>query len=65
MSESHAVLIDELAKLRERLRRIARIIEGVDNRCMAADGPVTPTLQEMRQDEIQEIYDLASSEENS
>lgn len=44
----------------ERLKRIAEIIERVDNRCMAVDGPVTPTLQEMEQDEISEIYKLAS-----
>ena len=43
-----------------RLRRIAAIIEHVDNRCMAADGPVTPTLQEMTQAEISMIYALAS-----
>ncbi len=45
--------------LQNRLHRIAEIIEGVDQRCMAADGPVTPTLKEMRQDEISEIYKLA------
>lgn len=45
---------------RERLSRIARIIEQVDVRCMAADGPVTPTLQEMTQAEISEIYELAN-----
>lgn len=43
----------------ERLARIARIIEAVDDRCMAADGLVTPTLKEMRQSEISEIYELA------
>lgn len=42
-----------------RLRRIAQIIEAVDTRCMAADGPVTPTLQEMTQDDISRIYALA------
>ena len=44
---------------RERLDRIAEIIEAVDNRCLAADGPVTPTLAEMEQAEISEIYALA------
>lgn len=44
----------------ERLKRITEIIEAVDNRCMAVDGPVTPTLQEMTQNEISEIYQLAS-----
>ena len=43
----------------EKLRRIAEIIEAVDDRCLAADGPVTPTLNEMRQEEISEIYRLA------
>lgn len=42
-----------------RLRRIKAIIEAVDNRCAAADGPVTPTLKEMHQEEISAIYALA------
>lgn len=42
-----------------RLWKIAEIIEAVDNRCMAADGPVAPTLSEMTQAEISEIYRLA------
>ena len=42
-----------------RLRRIREIIEAVDNRCAAVDGPVTPTLQEMKQEEISAIYTLA------
>jgi len=48
---------------RERLRRIAEIIDAVDNRCMAVDGPVTPTLEEMRQEEISEIYELACGDD--
>src|SRR3972149_5958212 len=44
----------------ERLRLIAEVIETVDNRCLAADGDVTPTLQEMTQEEISKIYALAS-----
>lgn len=47
-------------QLSERLERIAEIIEAVDNRCMAVDGPVSPTLSEMTQAEISEIYALAS-----
>jgi hypothetical protein len=43
----------------ERLARIALIIERVDNRAMATDGPVTPTLEEMTQEEISSIYKLA------
>jgi len=42
-----------------RLERILNIIEGVEIRCMAADGPVTPTIREMREDEMREIYNLA------
>ena len=42
-----------------RLKRIAQIIEDVDNRCMFVDGPVSPTLQEMTQEEISEVYHLA------
>ena len=44
----------------DRLDKIAQIIEHVDNRCMAAEGPVTETLREMRKSEIREIYQLAS-----
>jgi len=46
-----------------RLRRIAEIIETVDGRCLAADGPVTATLNEMTQQEISEIYELAKGRE--
>lgn len=41
------------------LARIRAIIEAVDNRCMAADGPVSRTLEEMTQDEISRIYALS------
>ena len=44
----------------KKLERIAGIIETVDNRCMATDGPVTATLDEMDQSEISEIYKLAT-----
>ena len=46
----------------QRLREIAEIIEQVDNRAMAADGPVTPTLQEMTQKEMSQIYALAKGD---
>ena len=42
-----------------RLAEIARIIEYVDNRCLAADGPVTKTRHEMTDDEMRAIYALA------
>ena len=44
---------------RSRLAKIASIIEFVDQRCMAVDGPVSKTLDEMEQKEISEIYRLA------
>jgi len=46
-------------ELQARLNGIAKIIEIVDNRCLAADGPVIPTLEEMTAKEIQDIYRLA------
>jgi hypothetical protein len=45
-----------------RLEAIASIIQQVDQRAMAADGPVTPTLQEMTQDEMRRIYALAKGD---
>ncbi|KKL64968.1 hypothetical protein LCGC14_2159670 [marine sediment metagenome] len=47
-----------------RLTSIAQIIERVDHRCMAADGPVTRTLKEMYQSEISEIYALAKNDKS-
>ena len=44
----------------QKLKRIAEIIEHVDLRCQCGDV-VCPTLDEMTQDEISEIYQLASS----
>lgn len=47
---------------KKRLQRIKEIIEAVDTRAMACDGPVPPTLKEMTQREISEIYRLAGGE---
>jgi len=44
----------------QRLARIKEIIELVDIRCSAADGPVPPTLREMRSEELSEIFALAA-----
>ncbi len=43
-----------------RLGDIAAIIETVENRCMASDGPVTPTLREITEAEFREIWLLAT-----
>lgn len=44
----------------KRLELIAAIIEGVDQRCSANDGPVSTTKEEITAAEIIEIYRLAS-----
>jgi len=55
-------ILELIANLNGRLVDIAKIIEAVDHRCMAVDGPVTPTLEEMTQAEISSIYLLATGE---
>jgi len=44
---------------RKRLDEIAEIIESVDDRCLAADGPVTKTREEITDEEMRKIYRLA------
>lgn len=44
---------------KQRLNEIAQILEWVDNRCMAADGPVTLTKDEITTEELRRIYQLA------
>lgn len=53
-------LVVENAALRARLKRISEIIEFVEHRCMAVDGPVTKTRGEITDDEFREIYQLAT-----
>ena len=43
----------------ERLRRIVEIIDAVENRCLASDGPVSDTREEMTDEEMRKIYRLA------
>ncbi len=54
-----AHLQDALRISRQACAEIVDIIENVERRCEIADGPVTPTLQEMSQSEISRIYKLA------
>lgn len=35
------------------------VIHGIEQRCMAADGPVTPTCEEITDDELRTLYKLA------
>lgn len=44
----------------ERLAEIRRIIERIENRCMAVDGPVTPTTQKITEQELRDIYKLTN-----
>lgn len=53
---------DEIRSREARLLGIAAIIEGIENRCMAVDGPVLPTTREITEDEIRTIYRLAKGE---
>jgi len=63
MTEEKFHWAEKARELEARLVRIAEIIEHVDNRCMVADGPVPPTLQEMTQPEMSEIYALATGKQ--
>jgi len=38
---------------------IVSLIDAVENRCMAVDGPVTPTHQEITDEELRKIYRAA------
>lgn len=49
------------AKLAEACLKVKGIIESVENRCMAADGPVTPTRQEITDAELRDIYEAVSA----
>lgn len=39
---------------------IVDTLDAIDNRCMAADGPVTPTLLEATTQELRAIYIAAN-----
>ncbi|MGA7885257.1 MAG: hypothetical protein WCA44_05895 [Acidobacteriaceae bacterium] len=39
--------------------RFTELLESIDQRCAAADGPVTPTLQEATADELRRLYVFA------
>jgi predicted RNase H-like nuclease (RuvC/YqgF family) len=48
-----------IEELEGRLVKIGDIIFGIEQRCMAMDGPVGHTVDEIIEEEIQEIYKLA------
>lgn len=39
--------------------RFCELLEAIDQRCMAADGPVEPTLTEATSDELRKLYFFA------
>jgi len=43
----------------QRFHGIVAVIDGVEIRCMAVDGPVTPTHDEITDEELRTIYVLA------
>lgn len=52
--------VNDRRRLRKAASEICDILEIVDNRCMAADGPVTPTLQEITAEELRRLYKAAN-----
>jgi hypothetical protein len=46
----------------KRLQQIAQIMEQVDNRCLACDGPVSKFQDEVTDRELRQIYVLATSD---
>lgn len=55
-TKKREVLIVSQASIARAAIRFAEILERVDTRAMAADGPVTPTLEEITQYELRELY---------
>lgn len=45
--------------LQKRLARIKELIEAVEQRCLAVDGPVSKTCDEITDADLKEIYRLA------
>jgi len=48
-----------MTTLKPNAAKFCDILERIDNRCLAADGPVTPTLQEATTKELRSLYVLA------
>ena len=60
MRSNRKVLADmgnELKAWRKIGNDFVELVDTVEGRCMAADGPVTPTLKEMTEDEFCNIYE--------
>lgn len=59
MGNTKSELIFWLRNSNNRLREIHGIIDVVEQRCLAADGPVTKTHNEITDDELRQIYKLS------
>lgn len=57
--EAYIRVVRQSAGSRAMGKQIVEIINGIENRCMAAEGPVTNTRHEMTDDELRRIYVLA------
>lgn len=51
-----------IAEIQARIDAAVDVITLVEARCMATDGPVTPTLQEITEIEFREVYQLIVGE---
>lgn len=47
---------DRLGPVKDAIERFNQNIDAIEDRCLEADGPVTPTLQEMTETELSEIW---------
>lgn len=58
-----AVVESEVEHLKAELARVTaefvEIIERIDHRCSAIDGPIPPTLQEATTEELRRLWNLA------
>jgi len=49
---------------KQKIQRFNRIIDNIENRCMAVDGPVTPTLKEATEEELSELWRILNDIKN-
>jgi hypothetical protein len=57
--DPHGECAIEIKRLRGVAHAYVSMIETVEQRCMAADGPVTPTHKEITDAELRAVYLLA------
>lgn len=60
LTQENDRLRDENARLRRLADSICHVVDVVEYRCMAVDGPVTPTLKEMTECELRDIWQAAN-----